>query len=157
MSECARACACGLLPTATVDGLEIEAAGPLVLLENFPDLFRGSLWLHLVYGSSSVTPRDIQIDAKWSQVQRLRGSNGLAVWYKVKLCVGLSRGRLVGLVTLAKVPPSRTSASARTEGGLLCRHVVGAAHSRGWEHVGAPERALRGGSCFPRTPGSHCF
>ena len=23
-----------------------------------------------------------------------------------------------------------------------------------WEHVGAPERALRGGSCFPRTPGS---
>ena len=26
-----------------------------------------------------------------------------------------------------------------------------------WERVGAPERALRGGSCFPRTPGSHCF
>ena len=26
-----------------------------------------------------------------------------------------------------------------------------------WEHVGAPERALRGGSCFPRIPGSHCF
>ena len=25
---------------------EIEAEGPLVLLENFPDLFRGSLWLH---------------------------------------------------------------------------------------------------------------
>ena len=29
----ARACAYGLLPTATVDGLEIEAASPLVLLE----------------------------------------------------------------------------------------------------------------------------
>ena len=42
-------------PTATVDRLEIEAVGPLVLLENFPDLFRGSLWLHLVNGSSSVT------------------------------------------------------------------------------------------------------
>ena len=95
MSEGARECACGLPPTATVDGLEIEAAGPLVLLENFPDLVRGSLWLHLVYGSSSVTQGDIQIDAKWSQVQRLRGSNGLPVWYKVKLCVGLSRGRLV--------------------------------------------------------------
>ena len=51
MSECARACACGLPPTATVDGLDIEAAGPSVLLEeNFLDLFRGSLWLHLVKG-----------------------------------------------------------------------------------------------------------
>ena len=26
-----------------------------------------------------------------------------------------------------------------------------------WEHVGAPERALRGGSYFPRILGSHCF
>ena len=26
-----------------------------------------------------------------------------------------------------------------------------------WEHVGAPERALLGGSCCPRIPGSHCF
>ena len=26
-----------------------------------------------------------------------------------------------------------------------------------WKDVGAPERALRGGSCFPRIPGSHCF
>ena len=25
------------------------------------------------------------------------------------------------------------------------------------EHVGALEQALRGGSCFPRIPGSHCF
>ena len=68
-------------PTATVDELEIEAVGPLVLLEeNFPDLFRDSLWLHLVYGSSSVTQGDIQIGAKWSKVQRLHVSNGLAVW-----------------------------------------------------------------------------
>ena len=29
----ARACAYGLLPTATVDGLEIEAASPLVLFK----------------------------------------------------------------------------------------------------------------------------
>ena len=74
--------------------------GPLILLENFFYLFRSSLWLHLVYGSSSVTQGDIQIGAKWSQIQRLRGSNGLAVWYKVKLCVRLSRGRLLSLVTL---------------------------------------------------------
>ena len=47
---------------------EIEAVGPLVLLENFPDLFRGSLWLHfldnaaalsnLVNGSSSRHPME---------------------------------------------------------------------------------------------------
>ena len=67
-------------PTATFDKFEIEAVGPLVLLENFPDLFRGSLWLHLVNGWSSVTQGDILIGAKWSQVQRLHVSNGLAVW-----------------------------------------------------------------------------
>ena len=158
MSECARACAYGLPPTATVDGLEIEAAGPLVLLENFPDLFRGSLWLHLVYGSSSVTQGDIQIGAKWSQVKRLRGSNGLAVVQSQTLYWAFSgtAGEPCHL-SFPGFPPSRTSASARTEGGLLCRHVVGAAHPRGWEHVGAPERALRGGSCFPRIPGDHCF
>ena len=64
MSECARACACGLPPTATVDGLEIEAAGPVVLLEIFSDLFRGSLWLHLVNKLSSVTQGDFFIGAK---------------------------------------------------------------------------------------------
>ena len=64
MSESALVYACGLPPTATVDGLEIEAVGPLVLLENFLDLFRGSLWLHLVYASSSVTQGDIQIGEK---------------------------------------------------------------------------------------------
>ena len=26
-----------------------------------------------------------------------------------------------------------------------------------WEHVGAPEGALRGGSCYPRIPGRHRF
>ena len=65
MSGCARACACGLPPTATVDGLEIEAAGPVVLLGNFPDLFRGSLWLRLVSRSSSFT----QGDPDWRKVE----------------------------------------------------------------------------------------
>ena len=64
------------------DILKIEAIGPLILLENFPDLFRGSLWLHfldnaaalsnLVNGSSSVIQGDILIGATWSQVQRLQ-------------------------------------------------------------------------------------
>ena len=64
------------------DIFEIEAVGPLILLENFPDLFRGSLWLHfldnaaalsnLVNGSSSVIQGDILIGATWSQVQRLQ-------------------------------------------------------------------------------------
>ena len=85
--------------------------GPLILLKNFPDRFRGSLWLHfldnaaalsiLVNGSSSVIQGDILIGATWSQTQSLRDSNGLAVWNIVKLCVGLSRGQLVTLVTLA--------------------------------------------------------
>ena len=61
---------------------EIEAVGPLVLLENFPDQFRGSLWLHfldnaaalsnLVNGSSSVIQGDILIGATWSRIQRLQ-------------------------------------------------------------------------------------
>ena len=50
------------------------------LRENFPDLFRGALWLHLVYWSSSVTQSDILTGAKWSQAKRLHVSNGLAVW-----------------------------------------------------------------------------
>ena len=55
------------------DIFEIEAIGPLILLENFPDLFRGSLWLHFldnaaalsnfVNGSSSVVQGDILIGA----------------------------------------------------------------------------------------------
>ena len=60
-----------------VDEFEIEAVGPLVLLENFPDLLRGSLWLHLVNGSLSVTQGDFLIGAKWSQVQRLH----VSIWF----------------------------------------------------------------------------
>ena len=64
------------------DIFEIEAIAPLILLENFQDLFRVSLWLHfldsaaalsnLVNGSSSVIQGDILIGATWSQVQRLQ-------------------------------------------------------------------------------------
>ena len=61
---------------------EIEAVGPLVLLENFPEQFLGSLWLHfldnaaalsnLVNGSSSVIQGDILIGAACSQIQLLQ-------------------------------------------------------------------------------------
>ena len=34
---------------------EIEAVGPLVLLENFPDLFRGSLWLHFLDNAAALS------------------------------------------------------------------------------------------------------
>ena len=83
------------------------AVGPLVLLENFPDIFRGSLWLHfldnaaalsnLVNGSSSVIQGDILIGATWSQIQRLQ----VFPWFdrvdsKSNPVDGLSRGRLDG-------------------------------------------------------------
>ena len=89
------------------DIFEIEAVGPLVLLENFPDLFRGSLWLHfldnaaalsnLVNGSSSVIQGDILIGATWSQDHRLQ----VFPWFdrvdtKSNPVDGLSRGRLDG-------------------------------------------------------------
>ena len=34
---------------------EIEAVGPLVLLENFPDQFRGSLWLHFLDNAAALS------------------------------------------------------------------------------------------------------
>ena len=86
---------------------EIEAVGPFILLENFPDLFRGSLWLHfldnaaalsnLVNGSSSVIQGHILIGATWSQIQRLQ----VFPWFdpvdsKSTPVEGLSRGRLDG-------------------------------------------------------------
>ena len=90
------------------DIFEIEAVGPLVLLEKFPDQFRGSLWLHfldnsaalsnLVNGSSSVIQGDILIGATWSQVQRLQVFPRFdRVDSKSNPADGLSRGRLDGL------------------------------------------------------------
>ena len=81
---------------------EIEAVGPLVLLENVPNWFRGSLWLHfldnaaalsiLVNGSSSVIQGDILIRRYVEPNTAFAGfSHGLTVW---KTAVGLSRGQL---------------------------------------------------------------
>ena len=90
------------------DMFEIEAIGPLFLLENFPDVSRYSLWLHildnaaalsnLVNGSSSVIQGDILIGATWSQVQRLQ----VFPWFdrvdsKSNPVDGLSRDGWMGL------------------------------------------------------------
>ena len=117
----------------------------------------GSLWLRLVFGSSSVTLGDTQIGAKWSQVSICEVPMVWPCGTKSNSVLGFSgtAGEPCHL-SFPGVPPSRTSASAGTEGGLISDTLL-AAHPRGWEHVGAPERALRGGSCFPRIPGSHCF
>ena len=87
--------------------LRTKRLGPLVLLENFPDMFRGSLWLHfldkaaassnLANGSSSVIPGDILIGATWSQIQRLQVFPRFdRVDPKSNPVDGLSRGRLDG-------------------------------------------------------------
>ena len=86
-----------------VDEFEIEAIGPLVLLENFPDRFWGSLWLHfldnakalsmLANGSSSVIQGDILIGTTWSQIQHLLV---FPLFDRRENCVGLSRGQLDG-------------------------------------------------------------
>ena len=84
---------CGIVRKTLVvlnDFFDIEAVGPSVLLENFPDQFRGSLWLHfldnaaalsnLVNGSSSNgTSLLAKRGAKYSVC---RFSHGLTVWIR---------------------------------------------------------------------------
>ena len=63
------------------DIFEVEAIGPLVILENYPVLLRGCLWLHfvdnaaalscLVNGSSSVWEGDVIIGETWRRIQAL--------------------------------------------------------------------------------------
>ena len=82
---------------------------------------------------SSVTQGDILIDARWSQIQRLQGSNGLTVWNLVEPCSrafpGTAGWTAVGpFLGFPGVSPSSSAARARTERGLLSQHVVGAAH-----------------------------
>ena len=89
------------------DIYEIEAIGPLVILERFPELLEGSLWLHfidnsaalsgLVNGSSSVCEGDVIIGETWSRIQGL----GVFAWFDrvdstANPVDGLSRGRLSG-------------------------------------------------------------
>ena len=77
----------------------------------------------------------------WRSVEP--STDGLTVRIRNRTC-----GRLDGSwsVESSAFPGSLLRAlrqGARRERGLLSRHVVGAAHPRGWEHVGAPERSAR--------------
>ena len=125
------------------DIFEIEAIGPLVLLENFLDMFRGSLWLqfldnaaalsNLVNRSSSVIQGG---HPHWRNVEPNTAFAGFPMFDRVdsksNLVDGLSRGRLDGpwkVESLAfPVSPSSSTARARRERGLLSQHAVGAPH-----------------------------
>ena len=89
------------------DIFEVEALGPLVVLTNFADVVRGSLWLHLVdnaassstlvSGSSSVESGDLISGLTWSLIAGLR----CLPWFDrvdthSNPVDGLSRGKLEG-------------------------------------------------------------
>ena len=89
------------------DIFEVEAIGPLMILENHPVLLRGCLWLHfvgnagalscLVNGSSSVCEGDVIIGVTWGCIQALQ----VYAWFdrvdtSSNPVDGLSRGRLAG-------------------------------------------------------------
>ena len=89
------------------DIFEIEGVGPLVILENYPELLKGSMWLHfidnaaalscLVNGSSSVCEGDVIIGTTWRRIQGLE----VYPWFdrvdtSSNPVDGLSRGRLAG-------------------------------------------------------------
>ena len=85
----------------------IEAIGPLVLLQTYPNILKNSLWLHfidneaaqhsLVKGSSSIACGDVVVGETWRKIQRL----GIYPYFdrvesKANPVDGLSRGRAVG-------------------------------------------------------------
>ena len=89
------------------DIYEVEAIGPLLLLFNWPELFRDTLWLHfidnqaalasLVKGSSSVHSGDVIVGQTW----RLAMNLNTIPWFdrvdsKSNPVDGLSRGKLEG-------------------------------------------------------------
>ena len=89
------------------DIFESEGVGPLVLLENYPEVLEGSLWLHfidnaaalssLVNGSSSVREGDVIVGETWSRIQGLKVFTWLdRVDTSSNPVDGLSRGILSG-------------------------------------------------------------
>ena len=109
------------------DTFEIEAVGPLVLLENFPDQFRGSVWLHFLDNAAALSnfrhPRNILIGATWSQIQRLQGFPWSdRVDSKSNPVDGFSRGRLDGpwKVDSLAFPGSLLRALRQELGGSEC-------------------------------------
>ena len=100
------------------DIFEIEAIGPLILLDLWPELFQDMLWAHfidnaaaqaaLIRGSSSVRSGDVLISFTWSHVVSLRA----LPWFERVASAsnpvdGLSRGRQAGPwmeVEIARMP-----------------------------------------------------
>jgi hypothetical protein len=74
------------------DIFEIEAIGPLLLLEAYPEILKGTLFLHfidnsaalaaLVKGSSSVQSGDVIAGRTWSLIAKL----GIHAWFDRELC-----------------------------------------------------------------------
>ena len=66
---------------AYIDIFLIEAIAPLAILETFPKIVNGSLWLHfidnvasqhsLIKGSLSVSSGDVVVGATWQRIQKL--------------------------------------------------------------------------------------
>ena len=95
------------LADAYSDIFEIEAIGPLVVLETWPHLLRECLWIHfidnnaalatMVRGSSSVASGDVINGMTWERVAKLR----CRPWFErvessANPVDGLSRGRRDG-------------------------------------------------------------
>jgi hypothetical protein len=100
------------------DIFEIEAIGPILALETWPDLFRDMLWVHyidnsagqasLTRGSSSVESGEVIVSMTWERIVQLRA----LAWFdrvesKSNPVDGLSRGVMKGpwsSVIEAKIP-----------------------------------------------------
>ena len=89
------------------DIFEIEAVGPLLILDQWGRRMRNCLWLHfidnvaaehsLVQGSSSIACGDVVVGETWKRIQRL----GIYLYFdrvesKANPVDGLSRGRSEG-------------------------------------------------------------
>ena len=131
------------------DIFEVEAIGPLVILDSYAELMRGCLWLHfidnagalssLVNGSSSVREGDVIVGETWSRIQGL----GVVCWFdRVDSASnpvdGLSRGRLGGpwVVDRLCFPHALLPALQRELGtgcarGRSCSHMPSAAREGG--------------------------
>ena len=73
-----------------LDILEVEAIGPLILLENWVDILQHCLWVHyndnnsalsaLISGSSSVLQADLIVGEAWASVARQRSCLASPEW-----------------------------------------------------------------------------
>lgn len=89
------------------DIFQIEAIGPLALLQTFPNVLKNSLWLHfidneasqhsLIKGSSSIACGDVIVGETWKRIQQLNFYPYFdRVESKANPVDGLSRGRSDG-------------------------------------------------------------